>query len=288
MAGDRERAAGALSRIEAEAARQSSLDPSFDGYLRMSRMWVHFFDPRGELALALTNARTALALCEETRDPIGLPSGYYWAGCAEAAAGHFEDAKRLFECCITTGETANILSSVARAHLGLMHVISGDERIGFEELAREAERTSYFAGIFVRSFVAQAKLLCGDAHAARTEASALLELVGGIPFHSLMPLTTMAMSSLALGNPGESLGFVERAFALPVHSQQITPYLEQTRAEALMALGRTELAREAVRGARERVLRVAATLDERDRGAYLNGVRPNARILALADDWLGS
>jgi hypothetical protein len=55
----------------------------------------------------------------------------------------------------------------------------------------------------------------------------------------------------------------------------------------LQALGRTEDARAALGEARERVLRIASTLDADDRASYLANVDANVRTLALATEWLG-
>jgi hypothetical protein len=59
------------------------------------------------------------------------------------------------------------------------------------------------------------------------------------------------------------------------------------RAEALHALGRTQDAQSAIRAARERVLSIAATIDDaKVRESYATNVDANARTLKLAREWL--
>jgi hypothetical protein len=64
--------------------------------------------------------------------------------------------------------------------------------------------------------------------------------------------------------------------------------LHLARAEALRALGRTNDANGAITHARDRVLRIAATLDGDPvlRESYLAGITSNARTLELARAWL--
>jgi hypothetical protein len=59
------------------------------------------------------------------------------------------------------------------------------------------------------------------------------------------------------------------------------------RAEALHALGKSEDARAAIGEARDRILRIAATLSDAElHESYMTNITANARTLELATEWL--
>ena len=81
----------------------------------------------------------------------------------------------------------------------------------------------------------------------------------------------------------ESIGVRKRTAPAFAESE-----LRMFRAMALRALGQPDAACTAIREARERILRIAATLDESPmRTAYLRDFEPNVRTLRLAQEWLG-
>jgi hypothetical protein len=104
-------------------------------------------------------------------------------------------------------------------------------------------------------------------------------------------LGTMALMELRDGHAADALMLASRG----LEADARTPFpwtgsmLRLARAEALHALGRTDDAHAAIREARDRVLRIAATLDGDPelRASYLINIVANARTLKLAGEWLG-
>jgi tetratricopeptide (TPR) repeat protein len=101
-------------------------------------------------------------------------------------------------------------------------------------------------------------------------------------------LRVLAEACLGLGNPQRALHHVEqgldvRAAIFPAMRSSLL----LTRAEALMALGREDEAREAIRVARDRLLRIHATVPDDLKDGYLTGFRAHRRTMGLAHEWLG-
>src|SRR5205085_9766267 len=100
----------------------------------------------------------------------------------------------------------------------------------------------------------------------------------------------LGRAALAHGRPGEALEIAARALAVsgPSLSRVVVTELGLLRVEALLALGDEEAARAELRAVRERILRLAATLDgEPAAREQFFKLEPNVRTLALAQELLG-
>jgi tetratricopeptide (TPR) repeat protein len=138
----------------------------------------------------------------------------------------------------------------------------------------------------VRALHACALVELGETEQAVREATLAIE--GGLPGGLSMAFAALAKVELDAGRAEQALAFVERGFAamhagLPLEKSLL--YL--LRAETLFALGREEQARTALAEGRDRVLRLARTLDDPGLQArYLNDIHAHVRLLALARERL--
>ncbi len=111
------------------------------------------------------------------------------------------------------------------------------------------------------------------------------------PIVRVHALGALALVALRRGLPERSLDLVENAIAAAAQGTfaVLLSSLHLTRAEALHALGRTNDANEAIRQARERILRIANTLNDHPdlRESFLTAVAANTRTLELSKSWLG-
>jgi hypothetical protein len=145
---------------------------------------------------------------------------------------------------------------------------------------------------YVRSALAFAYVVEHDWDRAVHEASVVLEVQHdwAFPMAQSRALLALAQVSLCRGDAAKGLGFADRGLNIclrsPSPATASTLYL--TRAEALHGVGRSDDAYAAIREARSRVLRIAATLDDPElRDSYLTNIVANARTLQLAKEWLG-
>jgi tetratricopeptide (TPR) repeat protein len=123
----------------------------------------------------------------------------------------------------------------------------------------------------------------------RAVEQANIAIKSGLPGALSMAFSALARIELARGSPDRAIEFVEHGFAAAHASLPLEKaFLHLLRAEALHALGKPDQARIAIRDARDRVLRMAATLaDPASRARYLSDIDANVRTLALAREWLG-
>jgi len=118
-----------------------------------------------------------------------------------------------------------------------------------------------------------------------------LALTDGHNFLSRQPtaLAALALVAIQRRQPAEALALAERGLAAASRGSWLREgsILRLVRAEALHALGQRCDARAVVAEARERIERIAATLEDPElRSDYLTNIAANARTLQLAQIWL--
>jgi eukaryotic-like serine/threonine-protein kinase len=141
-----------------------------------------------------------------------------------------------------------------------------------------------------RAFLALALLATGDIDAAERQATTLLEHAF-LPHVQFAALGGLGLVAFHRGQHADAIALADRGLDA-ARSGMRNPGFESivrlARAEALHALGRTLDAHGAIREARDRVLSIAATLEDAElRESYLTNVDANARTLKLASEWLG-
>jgi eukaryotic-like serine/threonine-protein kinase len=185
-------------------------------------------------------------------------------------------------------------AGVARQNLGSVLARQGrlDEALAIlaetVEVFRSQRDARFTAGssIYLASVLAQA----GRLDEAEAEARQAVAFAAGSP-----PLVAHAHGVLASvlirgGRCDEALRVAEAAMALSasVGGTEDDRELELVHAEALHAVGDLERARACIGRARDRLLELAVGIEDPAwRRAFLEAVPENARMLALAADWLG-
>ena len=153
----------------------------------------------------------------------------------------------------------------------------------------DRQRPMLVAG--ARFGLARAFAAIGDFDAAEREATALMNHGFVLPSYQAGALGALAAVALRRGDPMNALACATRGLEAAmsgVRAPGVESTLHLLRVEALQALGRADDAHAAVREARDRILVIAATLDDPElRSSYLTNVDANARTLKLAREWLG-
>jgi hypothetical protein len=135
--------------------------------------------------------------------------------------------------------------------------------------------------------IALAHVAIGDFDAAELEAAPVVQFP--VPHMQAASQAVLAVVALHRGQAAHALALAERGLAVATSGARfstIDSILPLARAQALRAIGRTGDAQAAVREARDRILSIAATInDAKLRESYVTHVDANARTLKLAREW---
>lgn len=139
-----------------------------------------------------------------------------------------------------------------------------------------------------RAVLSQALLAVGDIDGASRESTLAME--GAVlAWSQATALRSGALVELRLGRPERALVLADKGLEAGAAGNQPTTdsTLRLARAEALRALGRVEESCVAIREARDRILRIAAAIEDPELGAsYVTNIVANARTLQFARAWL--
>jgi hypothetical protein len=154
----------------------------------------------------------------------------------------------------------------------------------------KVDSENFLVRSLAQAAIAEADRIAGRLEDAEHGARSLLEKTSRLSVVHFNALATLASIAVARKRWDEALDLTERSALL--HQRTAIPRAESElrllRALALRALGRADAARVAIREARERILRIAATFDDpQTRETYLSVVEPNSRTLELARELLG-
>jgi tetratricopeptide (TPR) repeat protein len=291
-----------LARSIVERAQSTKLGDSngvstFVVGLRVGRAYLGLFT--GQLSDALRDLAEARALTERWHELRGSSSAWqqmvgaasYLLVAALAEAGDCEQAQaaaaQLREFCGPAGMhlySDRVAESAASA---MLHARRSDEAI--ELLRPLIDRPDRHLALSAQARLAHALIAIGDLDAAESAANAAIE--HGAVFPSTRPagLGALALVALRRRQAEQALSFAERGLEAEAHGSWLGDgsILRLARAEALDALGRTRDAHATIADARDRILRIAATLDDlRLRETYTTNIEANSRTLLLARDWL--
>jgi tetratricopeptide (TPR) repeat protein len=285
--GEHETAEALLRRAEEIARTTEEADPAFSMWLCNARGYLTFLtDDLGRAFATLAEARV---LAERHGGMMGRVMAAFFGIAALCQTGHTSRVDAAVQELIgfcgpglrTMVDWATYFSAWTRIETG-----GGIEAIG--PIWELLDRTDARLVTAVRVVIAQALLDAGDAAAAEQQAK--LATAGALfPSNQAGAWGRRANIALHFERPREALDWAERGLEVaPLGAAQSTvSALRLARALALHALGRTDEARDAIREARARILRIAATLDDLElRASFSNGLRVNARTLALAREWL--
>jgi tetratricopeptide (TPR) repeat protein len=288
VVGQLESARAFLKRAESVGASAPEPDPVFNLRLRLRHAYLDMLE--GQLGSALADLPECLRLADRVGDTKSQTHARVFVSLTLGFVGHHERAeaacRELHAFCERRGfrllfdwSTLNLASIRFHKHR--------DEAIA--SLSGLLDRSDRLLAATARTVLGYLFALEGDLDKATREATRALE-GGAISIPRTNAFATLALVARRRGQAEDALGFaeqgIENCLRSPSPSGASILYLE--RAAALYALGRKQDAHAAIREARSRVLRIAATLDDPDlRHSYLTHIGANARTLQLAKEWLG-
>ncbi len=280
-----------LERAEALSEGVSDPDPVFAGRLMIARAYVDLLGGRPAQGLAgMSRARQA---ARRTGDVWGLLRACTFCALGFSMIG---DCERMESAAreVTLFPEATFWIEYSALYVAHGRAVAGGGHRAIEVLANLREflvRRDRILANAARAFLAVALAATGDFDEAEREATTLLGRGLVLPAERAHALAVLAVIALhRKGHPADALAFADRGLEVSTTGIQfptVESMLHVTRAEALHALGRIPDARAALRGARDRILAIAATFDDADlRQSHLTNVDANARTLRLSSEWL--
>jgi hypothetical protein len=281
-----------LGRAEALESATSDPDLAFVFWLRIRR---GFFQTMfGELGSALATLAEGRRLAHRTEDARGRGSVGMMTVEVLAQTGHCDRADAVLQDLRAFCEPRRlgVYADWGTLHLALARVITRGAAAAMPSLSALLDRPDRFLASSARAYIAEALAKSGDLEAATREATRSLQEGAAFPVMQGHCLGVQGLVALRGGQPAEALAFAQRGLEAESRAPwpSVGSLLRLVRAEALRALGRTDDADVSIRDARDRVLRIAATLEGEPelRRSYLANIDANARTLELAREWLGS
>jgi tetratricopeptide (TPR) repeat protein len=278
-----------LERAEAIGRSGSDPDPVFASRLQFGRGYLELVS--GQLAKGIVSLSRARTLAHRTGDGWTRVMASTFCAYAFSLVGACERAEAAAREVMLFSEAAYWIDHSA-LFVAVGKVTTHGARGGTEAVASLRallDRPNVLLAASARALLAAALVTIGDLDGAEREATTVLE--HGLLFHRAQALEVLALVALHRGHPTAALALAARALDTAtsgVSPPEIEAALHLARAEALHALGQTPDAHAAIREARDRILRIAATLDELElRESYVTNVDANARTLKLAREWLG-
>jgi hypothetical protein len=278
-----------LERVEAAGESTSEPDPAFVSWLRLTHGWVDVLS--GRIARGLTALLQARTLAERAGDRIGRDNGCMLCAYAFCLFGDLERAEQVAREVNPQSTWYVDMSAIYVAFAKASSHGAHRAREAIATLTPMLDRRLPMLVAAARFGLARALAAIGDFDGAQREATALLNQGFVLPTYQAGALGALAAAALHRGQPADALAFADRgleAAMAGLRSPGVESTLHLVRGEALQGLGRIQDAQAAIRDARDRILTLAATIEDADlRESYLTNVDANARTLKLAREWLG-
>jgi len=296
FAAQRDMAEGCLRRLEHILASATTQDPIVMAWTNLARGICRFHIERDPWGL-LTYAQDAVTRHERSgAGPIVFGRMCVVGACA--FLGDFEqteeEARRALAITPAGGPEALLIEQSRCEVLIAQRKLA--EALGLAE--RCAQETETMGDGLVRTisrlYRMEAQWYGGNVEAAEAEASALSEVMAKEPLWGMWYLALLARMRLEQGRADEALELSERAYAqskacrMGAYGRHALLLL--IRAEAHDALGHHDAARDAIREARDDLLRRAACIPDTEpdlRRGFLENFPDHRRTLELARAWLG-
>jgi len=280
-----------LERAETSGKDVSDLDPVFVLRLLIARGYVEVLS--GQIGKGLVDMTRARTLAYRAGDTWAQAAACTFCATALSQAGDCEGTEAAARDVMQFSEIRFFIDwsvyFMAYARIVSQSVSGIREAIVSIRALLDGSDPQLVAN--VRATIAGGLADTGDFDGAEREAVTLLGEASAPPSAEAGALITLARVALHRRQPSDALAFAERgwkASASGVRWLQNESLLHLVRAEALRTLGRAQDAADAIREARDRILGVAATLDDPElRASYVTKVAANARTLQLAREWLG-
>jgi tetratricopeptide (TPR) repeat protein len=290
-------AARYLRRLEEVTSIVMNHDPLVGVWVELTRS-THACHVERDFWGALKHAQRAAFYYEQSATRDVLPFGRSFIAFFCPLLGTFDHAEEEFSRALTTDHATAMETFNVQIYRGMMLI---DQRkldeasalLGrvLHELRPQAESLTR---IVCRLHWTELQLYKGALEDAELEAIALQDLAGDHPYLGMWYLAVLACIRLAQGRAGEASEIAERAFA---QSQACGmgyccrhAMLLLVRAEAFHALGDQDAACQAIREARDDLLRRAAKIPDSEpevRRCFLENLPDHRRTLELAREWLG-
>ncbi len=275
--------------VDAEAADQDLL---FRAMLHAARNIVAFSSPSPssklwELELAWQSGTHAKKLCEEIGHDVALAGVLGWIGLTELALGRSLEAEQALSLSseLAAKAGADWLGEPAALFCTTVAGTGPDVARAVHARVRSSRNVA---------LISYSCILSAELHLSESKIDAALvdakEAVSTATSSShRWAHVTLARVELALGRPRAALEALATAASstVPIWST-VDGWLHLLRAQALHALGEVQAARDAIDGARVRLVQTAKTFTTSDlRAPYLSKVEPHRRTIELAREWLG-
>jgi tetratricopeptide (TPR) repeat protein len=283
---------GHLDAAEAFLARAGQLapdasvaDPVFLVAVELTRSVLCL--ARGEIGAAARELARARATTARTGDMSGELLVALHESAVFAEAGDEARCRRAAERLTVLAEGLGAASfadwgTLSVAQVRLAH---GEGRDVVAELGELVTRLDPMFVAFARAMLSQAYFACGDMDAAERTARKTCDDASMFPGAQAAALGTLARVVLRRGDAAVAFALAEQGIgaASRVGSPRDVSILLLVRVEALAVMGRRADEASALAEARDRILRIAASIDdELLREAYVTRVEANAATLARA------
>jgi hypothetical protein len=279
-----------LANAEAIAESTPEPDPVFVQRLLFARGYLEVND--GQLAKGLDDLSRAQALARQLGDIPGQVAATTFCAMAFSLLGACERVER------AAAEVAMRPEATLWIDWSKWFVCAARRETHGGKRAREAiagwrsllGRQDTYLVACARAGIALGLATTGDLDEAEREATDLLAQQQ-VSTAQAGALAALALVALRRGRPADALALAERGIAAVTSGNRwltTESVLNLVRAEALEGLEKKDEARTTIRGARDRVMGIAATLEDPElRASYLTSIDANARTIALAREWLG-
>ncbi|HEX8791463.1 MAG TPA: protein kinase [Polyangiaceae bacterium] len=277
-----------LEHCEALVRDDASADPTFVAYLKTNTCHPVSLYVTNDLGRARASADEAFQRFEQMKDLTNSSVALHALTQAQLLAGQLAHAEATARKQLEHSwfkELSTMWLAAARLGLG-----APDEAL---QLLRSIEGTgSVLNQTRARVVRCETLVALGRLEEARTAAEELLAANDHAPMFAAGALSVLADVAMRQARPIDALQHCERGVELCTRHPR-NPGFESTlrlvQVEALIATGSLDRAIAALRAARDRLLRIRATLTgDEARDAYLQGIAANARTMELAADLLSS
>jgi len=277
-----------LERAEATQAGRIDTDPVFVMWLCMGHACVRLVED--DLGGALEFLSEARSLAERTSsiDGRAMAAGFLIQSLFET--GNVERVEALARETFSHFEVTDvrILLDWTTIFLALTRAGAGRIAEAAAPLRAFLDKPNHRMATAARTCLSRLLLETGELEAAARESAAAT--AGALfPAGQAGAFAAQSIVELRLGRPESALVLAERGLEAAARTSypNIGSSLRLARAEALYALGQRDAAHAAIREAADRILRIAATLqDPALRASYLTDVPSNARTRELCREWL--
>ncbi len=279
------------ARLSEAAAAAGYLDPAFHGWVEVTRA------SRASLGIGLVGeclaaASSARARFRDAGDRVAGLTASALEGYAMLQTGQLEAALERCQATLIEAQTHNlpVPASFAALFLGFAQSLYGEHEAAIATLEPLLVGTNSLLAAYGRAELVLALMGAERIEDALREAELAVTVSSIFPIANAHALSELAAVELRLNRPTDALKHTRAAFdriSRNAVDQVAESYLHLTHVEALDAVGEREEALAALESARDRLWRQAKSLaDDSARDAYLSALPPNARTLALADEWL--